>query len=192
MTTIDALKNLYVELGGNLEDVENINFIPKMIDALSEIAGSTIELPGVTAEDNGDVLTVVEGKWAKAAAGGGSSLPEVTADDNGDVLTVVEGEWAKATPDKNYNRIYQATVSGSTVTLSNGIKGIDIYNEFTNGKNVCIKIATEFYFLEKATSEYITFVCCYFSQQKLHIQELFINKTDSNGTYTENTFTPDA
>lgn len=29
---------------------------------------------------------------------GGSSLPEVSADDNGDVLTVVEGEWAKAAP----------------------------------------------------------------------------------------------
>jgi len=29
---------------------------------------------------------------------GGSSLPVVTTDDNGDVLTVVEGEWAKAAP----------------------------------------------------------------------------------------------
>ena len=32
------------------------------------------------------------------ASGGGSSLPEVSADDNGDVLTVVEGAWAKAAP----------------------------------------------------------------------------------------------
>ena len=31
-------------------------------------------------------------------SGGGSSLPAVTSDDNGNVLTVVEGEWAKAAP----------------------------------------------------------------------------------------------
>lgn len=33
-----------------------------------------------------------------AQGGGGSSLPSVTADDNGDVLTVVSGSWAKAAP----------------------------------------------------------------------------------------------
>lgn len=33
---------------------------------------------------------------ALALSGKGSSLPEVTSDDNGDVLTVVSGEWAKA------------------------------------------------------------------------------------------------
>lgn len=30
--------------------------------------------------------------------GGGSSLPAVTSEDNGDVLTVVDGEWGKAAP----------------------------------------------------------------------------------------------
>lgn len=35
---------------------------------------------------------------AGGGGGGGSSLPAVTSDDNGDVLTVVEGQWAKAAP----------------------------------------------------------------------------------------------
>lgn len=55
-------------------------------------------LPVVSASDNGDVLTVVDGKWKDAAPSGGGGLPSVTSDDNGDVLTVVNGEWAKAAP----------------------------------------------------------------------------------------------
>ncbi len=163
MTTIDALKNLYVELGGNLEDVENINVIPKMIDALSEIAGSTIELPGVTSEDNGDVLTVVNGKWAKAEVQG--SLPAVTSEDNGDVLTVVEGAWAKGeapkelptvTSDNNGEvltvvngswtngnsdgaKIYEVTQSSGRLTLPSEVVSSDIYAELEAGKNIKFK-----------------------------------------------------
>ena len=69
MVTTEALKLLYTKLGGT-EDVESVTAISEMVDLIEDVAGQ----------------------------GGGSSLPEVTSDDNGDVLTVVEGEWAKAEP----------------------------------------------------------------------------------------------
>ena len=40
----------------------------------------------------------ISGDYVEGGGGGGSDLPEVTADDNGDVLTVVSGAWAKAAP----------------------------------------------------------------------------------------------
>lgn len=68
MTTIQALQNLYVTLGGEASDVANINTIPAMIEAINTIAASAgIELPAVSETDNGDVLTVVDGAWTKAA-----------------------------------------------------------------------------------------------------------------------------
>lgn len=70
--TIVALQNLYVALGGSASDVENITVIPDMINAIATqaalvvTAANTAELPSVKAADNGKVLTVVSGKWAKA------------------------------------------------------------------------------------------------------------------------------
>ena len=43
--------------------------------------------------------------------GGGSNLPEVTSDDNGDVLTVVDGAWAKAEPGGGGARIVKIDFS---------------------------------------------------------------------------------
>lgn len=68
--TIDALKNLYVALGGDADEVANITIIPDMINAISSVAGNvassakTSELPAVTASDNGKVLKVVDGEWS--------------------------------------------------------------------------------------------------------------------------------
>ena len=67
MTTINALKNLYKALGGDLDDVENVTIIPDMINAIAEVAGEKVDLPTVTAEDAGKVLTVnAEGEWEAA------------------------------------------------------------------------------------------------------------------------------
>lgn len=93
-TIVGELKDLFVKFGGDAADLTGNETTAEMIDALEKVyedKGDT--LPEVTADDNGKVLSVVEGEWDKADA---SALPEVTADDNGDVLTVVNGEWDKA------------------------------------------------------------------------------------------------
>lgn len=65
-TTVDALKTLYVALGGSADDVKNISLIPDMITAIATVAATATapELPAVTSANNGKVLKVVDGKWA--------------------------------------------------------------------------------------------------------------------------------
>lgn len=73
MTNItDALINLYIALGGDVDDVENITNVADMINAIAGacVTGEIAQLPTVTTADNGKVLTVVAGKWDKA------NLPE--------------------------------------------------------------------------------------------------------------------
>lgn len=59
-----------------------------------EAASNASSLPEVSGADNGDVLTVVEGTWAKAAPA--AELPAVTTSNNGEFLMVVSGAWAAA------------------------------------------------------------------------------------------------
>jgi hypothetical protein len=71
-TVVDALKSLYVALGGTADDVADVTTAATMIDKIAAHVGEggAAELPTVTSADNGKVLTVVSGKWAKA------NLPE--------------------------------------------------------------------------------------------------------------------
>ena len=64
-TTIDALKALYVALGGTASDVADIVIIPDMINAITALitSGKTAELPAVTSTNNGKVLKVINGEW---------------------------------------------------------------------------------------------------------------------------------
>lgn len=94
MNIVNSLKKLYTSLGGNADTVKDVQTAPDMVDALADIAGSSIELPAVDAKDNGKVLKVANGKWGK---GTDESLPEVSTEDNGDFLRVVNGKWAKDT-----------------------------------------------------------------------------------------------
>lgn len=67
--TIDALKALYVALGGSADDVADLVIIPDMINAIATVAATATaaELPKVTTSNNGQVLTVDGGKWKAKA-----------------------------------------------------------------------------------------------------------------------------
>jgi hypothetical protein len=63
---IKALQNLYVALGGDADDVADVNTNADMINAIAGIAATIKGLPAVKASDNGKILKVVEGEWALA------------------------------------------------------------------------------------------------------------------------------
>ena len=65
MTNLEALKALYVTLGGSSSTVANMTVSADVIYAMSQLSLSVSpELPEVKAKDNGKVLKVVDGKWA--------------------------------------------------------------------------------------------------------------------------------
>lgn len=66
-TIVDALKKLYVALGGDAAAVADITLTTDMINALCGVVpGAANLLPTVTAADNGKIMKVVEGEWALA------------------------------------------------------------------------------------------------------------------------------
>lgn len=94
-TTVEALRALYVALGGTASDVANLVIIPDVINAIATVCEGRTALPSVSSSNNGKVLTVVSGKWKAADAP--VELPAVTASNNGAVLKVVDGAWAIGT-----------------------------------------------------------------------------------------------
>jgi len=58
----DALKRLFLKLGGDPDDLKNDVSVEDYIDNLGEVLCSA-ELPPVSGSDNGKVLTVSSGKW---------------------------------------------------------------------------------------------------------------------------------
>jgi len=64
MTNVEALKEIYVALGGNANSF-NAQTNPEAIHLISTVIAAAIapELPKVTSSNNGQVLTVDAGKW---------------------------------------------------------------------------------------------------------------------------------
>lgn len=76
---------------------------------LSVVGGGSSSLPEVTSEDNGDVLTVVEGAWTKAEPSGGDIF-FVTITGTGE-----QPDYYVYTSDKTFEEIDEAYNSGKTV-----------------------------------------------------------------------------
>ena len=100
MSIADKIKRLIVAFGGAQSDASIPGRrIDRLLDQLADAmeASGLSTLPSVTAADNGAVLGVSGGKWAKVTLP--KELPAVTADDNGSVLTVSDGAWAAVAPE---------------------------------------------------------------------------------------------
>ena len=69
MNNVDALKLIYVALGGSADTVKNMTLIADVLNAIAEVIpdATAAELPKVTSSNNGQVLTVDGGKWKAKA-----------------------------------------------------------------------------------------------------------------------------
>ena len=131
-TTVKSLQDVYVALGGSLTDtyedidggvpVSDYTTIPDVIEAISQLAGKTLELPKTTSADTGKLLVVNEdGDWDKGHAP--EELPTVTSEDEGDVLTVnAEGAWTNAEPAKELPAVTSSD-NGSVLSVVDGAWG---------------------------------------------------------------------
>lgn len=95
MTNAEALKAVLTALGGNPATLPagatNADIIQAIATAAASVAGKTLP----TASGNGKVLTVVSSAWK--AADVPTELPAVTSEQAGQVLTVsAEGKWGAA------------------------------------------------------------------------------------------------
>lgn len=121
-----ALKALYAALGGEASAVVGINTNAGMIAAIAAIAEPSTKLPTVSATDNGDVLTVVEGAWAKATPSSGDSSVIC----KGGVIATLDAQTGAGTVTLN-----DETVAGESAAT--------LIQHFLDGGLVYLNIATK-------------------------------------------------
>lgn len=196
INTIAALQGLYVALGGDISDVANINTIPDMLEAVASVAGGAGgALPAVTSEDNGDILGVVEGAWAKRDP----ELPAVTAEDIGKVLTVVsDGEggatWEESTPNVP---VYVSAVGVGSNNVVLGKTSSEIVTLIDSGKDVILvyRVSNDGYpwllrFVEQHDASNYIFSAVSYINANLRTRFVTINKNNEKASQKDIDITP--
>lgn len=117
-TTVQALQALYVKLGGSLTDtydniadgatVADYATLPDMVDAIAQISKAENLINSVSNDDNGKVLTVVDGAAEFAEPETNTFIVTYTTDG--------ADEHADISCDKTASEIYAAYESGKTIT----------------------------------------------------------------------------
>ena len=104
---LDALKKINEKLGGTNDPNEKWGtLLQEIAENIDGGGGGGSSLPSVTSADNGDVLTVVEGEWAKAEPSGASDVM---------VVSFEEPENGPITCNKTYSEIIEALNAGKAV-----------------------------------------------------------------------------
>lgn len=148
----------------------------------------TPALPAVSSTDNGNVLTVVNGKWAKAPVA--SQLTAVTAADNGDVLSVSSGAWAKAAAPIVYASITADTTGDNPVYHCDKTLA-ELLSAIAAGSFVICRHGDIYSPVYEYNNSVVTFNDYYIYDGKLHVSAIAVAAEDTV-TITEMTFTADA
>ena len=94
-----------------MAEFNNLTPITRREQFLQDIADGTVDKTPITREE----WFLAQIAEAVASGGGGSSLPSVTDADNGDVLTVVNGAWDKAAPSGGGDALIESNSGTSVV-----------------------------------------------------------------------------
>ena len=108
MDNVNALKAVYVALGGDAADVAGIASNPDMIKALAALINNNgiSTLPDPSEANDGDVLTVADGEWTAATPSGGGAM----------IVTLTEDDQSNWSSDKTFAQIKAAVEGGQAVS----------------------------------------------------------------------------
>ena len=112
-TVTDALKKIFLALGGDTQKLQDDHNLTDYLDDLGDALVNAVkaELPAVTSTDNGKVLKVTDGAWAKG-------------DINNNLIVTIDNE-GKAS--MNNSEIKAAFEEGKNIYLS--VSGYEISDD---------------------------------------------------------------